>query len=78
MTPAVRNALAGSLVMLGVVWLFVNKSVGEGPVLLVLGGGHGVTASDLFSLAAFLAAGWLAVAPRLRRTVDKRGAHSRN
>ena len=47
------------LVVAGIVWLLINKAVGEGPTLLVLGGGHGVTASDLLSLVAFAGAALL-------------------
>jgi hypothetical protein len=56
MTRRVQRFGAVVLVAVGVLWLLVNKSVGEGPTLLVLGGGHGVTASDLLSLPAFVIA----------------------
>lgn len=56
MARTVQRFAAALLVIAGVIWAFENKSVWEGPTLLVLGGGHGVTTSDLFSLAAFVVA----------------------
>ena len=55
------------MVAAGVVWLLINKSVDEGPTLLVVGEGHGVTVADLASLAAFIAAGLLWHQPRPTR-----------
>ena len=52
------------LAVAGVMWLFVNKSVGEGPTILTLSKQHGVTASDLLSLAAFAFAFALWVWPK--------------
>lgn len=57
------HARAGALVLLGVVWILVNGPV-EGPTLLVLGGGHGLTTADLLSVAAFTAAAWLELRER--------------
>ena len=43
-----RVAAALALVAVSVLWPFVNSSI-EGPVLWVVGRGHGLTASDLLS-----------------------------
>ena len=58
-----RRVSAAVLVVLAVVWGLVNGPF-EGPVLLVLSPGHGITTSDLLSVAAVLVAGWLVVFPR--------------
>jgi membrane protease YdiL (CAAX protease family) len=62
-----RRRFALGLTVLGVIWALVNKSIGEGPILLNLGGGHGLTAADLLSVAAFAAALCLSLPNRLRR-----------
>lgn len=59
-----RRVLAAWLVVLAVVWVFVNSPV-EGPTLLVLSPTHGITAADLLSVAAVLVAVGL-VLPRRR------------
>jgi hypothetical protein len=46
------------LVLLCGLWLLVNKPL-EGPVLLVLTRGHGVTLSDLLAVAGVVLAGVL-------------------
>ena len=64
MTWTKRRFLALAIVVAGVIWLLINKSVDEGPTLLVLGEGHGVTAADLPSFAAFVVAGLMWRRPR--------------
>lgn len=49
-------------------WPFVNRPV-EGPVLLVIGQGHGLTVSDLLAPAGVLLA-VLALTGRLRRSAS--------
>ena len=61
-----RRCLALALVAAGVIWLLINKSVDEGPTLLVVAEGHGVTVADLASLAALVVAGMLWRRPRTR------------
>jgi hypothetical protein len=56
-----RGALA--LALLSVVWLFVNGPM-EGPVLLIVTRGHGVTGGDLAGLAGLAIAAWQALATR--------------
>ena len=50
-------------------WLVVNKPL-EGPLLLGLGDGHGVTLGDVLSVVAVLAAALAA----LRRRLEHRAA----
>jgi hypothetical protein len=59
-----RTGVPGAVVLLGlsVLWLLVNGPM-EGATLADLGGGHGVTAADLASVAG----GGLAVERLLRR-----------
>ncbi len=66
-----RRRLALALVVTGVVWALINKSVDEGPTLLVLAKGYGVTVADLGSVAAFIVAGLTLWLDRGRR--DTRG-----
>ena len=58
-----RRVTALVLVVFGGVWLLVNSPV-EGPVLVRLTPGHGLTTADLLSVLAFLIAGWLWFVPR--------------
>ena len=51
---------AAVLVVLAVVWVFVNGPV-EGPILYRIEEGHGITTADLLSVALVLAAGGLVV-----------------
>lgn len=74
-----RIAAAVALVALCVLWPFVNSSF-EGPVLWVVGRGHGLTASDLLSpigLAGAAARLWLR-SPWLRRRRLRRQPAGRN
>jgi hypothetical protein len=50
-----RVVTAAVLVLAAVVWVLVNGPV-EGPVLVVVSPGHGLTVADLFSVAAVLVA----------------------
>jgi hypothetical protein len=59
MTVSARRACAFWVAGVGVLWLLINKSVAEGPTLLVLGAGRGVTVADLLSMAAFAVAAYL-------------------
>jgi hypothetical protein len=45
------GALVSVLVVLDVVWLFANNPI-EGPVLVHLSAGHGITFADLLVLAS--------------------------
>ena len=60
-----RLVVALLLLVVAVVWLFVNTPV-EGSVLLNLGGGHGVTTADLLSVVLVLVALALLVSGRRR------------
>jgi multisubunit Na+/H+ antiporter MnhE subunit len=75
--PWCRWSLAAGLVVAAAVWTLVNKPV-EGPILLVITYGHGVTLADLFAVAAVLAALHLVrqdlVGAAPRRTVARRRA----
>lgn len=55
LTPWWRWSLASGLVVAAAVWTLVNKPV-EGPILLVITYGRGITLADLFAVAAVLAA----------------------
>lgn len=55
----IRRCSALALLIAGTVWALTNKSVDEGPTLLVLAKGYGVTVADLGSVAAFIIAGLL-------------------
>jgi hypothetical protein len=56
--------VAAALVLAAVVWVLVNGPV-EGPILLVVAPGHGLTVADLFSVAAvLLAVGIVYTGPR--------------
>jgi hypothetical protein len=59
--PGTRSA---ALLTIGfaVLWVLVDKHL-EGPVLVVLSDQHGVTASDLASVAAVLVAAWRLLRP---------------
>jgi hypothetical protein len=59
--PGTRSA---ALLTIGfaVLWVLVDKQL-EGPVLVVLSDQHGVTASDLASVAAVLVAAWRLLRP---------------
>jgi hypothetical protein len=77
MAAAGSRAISGSrpaawtLLGMALLWPFVNRTI-EGPVLLVVGAGHGLTVSDLLaSLAALLAVGVLI---GLRRRLTSRTA----
>jgi hypothetical protein len=48
---------AVGLAVVSVAWLVVNKKV-EGPVLLVVAPGHGLTTSDLAGLTGLALAAW--------------------
>ena len=67
----VRRVVAALLVVLAVVWLFVNRPV-EGPTLLVLSRNHGITAADLLSVLLVLVAVALVVPRRARRPRGRR------
>ena len=56
--PSLRALLAVAFVGLSGLWLIVNGSL-EGPVLLPLSTGHGVTAADLLSLVGLAVAVWI-------------------
>jgi hypothetical protein len=56
---------AAALAVLSVLWLLVNNPM-EGPVLLVITPGHGVTGGDLAGLAGLAIAAWRVLAPRMR------------
>jgi hypothetical protein len=56
-----RRIVAASLVIAAVIWIAV-----EGPTLLVVSQGNGLTVADLPSIAALLVAAWL-TAPHGRR-----------
>ncbi|MFC5063273.1 hypothetical protein [Actinomycetospora atypica] len=55
-----RLVTAAVLVVLAVVWVFVNGPV-EGPILYRIEEGHGITTADLLSVALVLVAGGLVV-----------------
>ena len=65
MSRAGKRLTAALLVVVAVLWLFVNGPV-EGPVLVVLDAQHGVTTADLVSVFAVLLAGALLVSCRRR------------
>lgn len=72
MAAAGVRSIAGSRVALWValaaalVWPFVNRPI-EGPVLLVIGRGHGVTVSDLLTPVVVLLS-VMALSGRFRRS----------
>lgn len=55
LTSTDRVVLAGSLVVVAVLWLLLNQQV-EGSVLLVVAPGMGLTVADLPSIAVVLLA----------------------
>ena len=61
-----RVVTAGLLVVCAVIWVLVNGPI-EGPTLLVLSPDHGVTLSDLASVAAVVVAAALLVGCLRRR-----------
>lgn len=65
---AVAGSRVAAWITLGaaLVWPFVNRPM-EGPVLLIIGRGHGLTVSDLLAPAG-LALSVLALTGRLRRS----------
>lgn len=69
--PGARWGLAVGLVAAAALWVLVNKPV-EGPILLAVSSSHGLTAADLLSIAAGLAAVQL-VRPRARPVRRARG-----
>jgi multisubunit Na+/H+ antiporter MnhE subunit len=72
--PWSRWSLALGLVVAAAVWALVNKPV-EGPTLLVITYGRGITFADLFAVAAFLAAFHL-VRPEISATGRPARSHS--
>jgi hypothetical protein len=66
------------LILLCVVWLLVNKPL-EGPVLVVVSRGHGITLSDLLAPAgmAFAAVLLYRRSRSRRRTHSQTGQHGR-
>jgi hypothetical protein len=54
----VRVVAAAALVLVGIIWLRINKSF-EGPTLVILSTNHGITAADLISALLFLVAAWI-------------------
>jgi ABC-type uncharacterized transport system permease subunit len=72
-TQARRRVVAGVLLVAALVWIAVNGPV-EGPTLLVLTPGNGLTVADLPSIAAIIVAVWLVLprAPRRARRVRTR------
>ena len=65
-----RVAIAGLLVAAALIWVLVDGPV-EGPTLLVLGHGHGVTVADLASVVAVVFAAAVLLTGR-RRTPRQR------
>jgi hypothetical protein len=64
-SKAVRLSSAAGLVVLGLIWLVIDKPV-EGRTLVRLSYNHGITEADLLSLLLFFVAGLL-VLGTLRR-----------
>ena len=60
-----RVVIAGLLFVAAVVWVLINGPF-EGPTLLVLTPGHGITLADLASVAAAVVAATLLVGCRRR------------
>lgn len=52
--------------LFAVAWVLVDKRM-EGPILLVIDDQHGITVSDLASVAAVLVAGWRLFPPSVTR-----------
>ena len=72
---AVSGSRPAARILLGLalLWPFVNRAI-EGPVLLVVGAGHGVTVSDLLTPSAALLALAVGVLTGLRRRRTSRMA----
>lgn len=63
------------LLVLAAMWEPLSNGRLEGRVLLVLGGGHGLTVADLWGLLGFAVASWTAARPhRVRRTAMRPAA----
>jgi hypothetical protein len=62
-----RRALLGAVALAGmsILWLLVNKPM-EGPILVVITDGRGITGGDLAGLAGLLVAAFRGLAPRHR------------
>jgi hypothetical protein len=56
---AIRGSRVAALLLIpaAIGWLVINRPF-EGPTLLTLSWNHGITAADLFSVAALAIAGW--------------------